>query len=187
MGLWDKLFGGADPTSQWHAQSDLVIELNLSRPSICGIQLGDPVDRIAAIGRPDNTHPTQNELYVYSRHGFWIEADNGVVSSFSAVFDPNTAGMESNAFHGTVIHMNEKASLRASTTEAEFRRRFGNPYWRDTDDTEQLLFYEFGDIEWQVEFGRDGRLGALIIMTPPLMSDPGQRASYGVDKAWPPA
>jgi hypothetical protein len=65
--------------------------------------------------------------------------------------------------------------------------RFGEPYWRDADADEVLLFYELPEVEWQLEFPLPAAtLSAMVIVTPPLLADRQQRHHYGLDKPWPP-
>jgi hypothetical protein len=187
MGFLDKLFGGGDPALRWEASPSVRIELDLDRPALCGIRLGDNSDRIAMLGRPDNPRPSKDEQYVYERHGFWIDACDRSICSFTVIFDATASELTGEAFSGTILDKNQPIELNASTDEAEFRRRFGEPYWRDVDEKECLLFYEFGQIEWQVEFGKGDGLRVLTIVTPPLLSGTEQRAAYHVGKPWPPA
>ena len=187
MGLLDKLFGSSDPSTQWKADPDIPIELDLGRPALCGIQLGDHSDRIARLGPPDNPRPSKDETYRYDRHGFVIDANDRSVCCFTIAFDKNAPDVETEEFRGTVLHKGQPIDLRASTCEDEFCQQFGAPYWRDVDDQEHLLFYEFGKVEWQIEFGNKGGLRVLTIVTPPLLSDPEQRENYNIDRPWPPA
>jgi len=62
----------------------------------------------------------------------------------------------------------------------------GAPYWIDRDDEEQILFFEFGSHEIQIEQTLDGRNKRMILTTLPLMANEEQRQAYGVDKPWPP-
>ncbi len=65
--------------------------------------------------------------------------------------------------------------------------RFYEPYWRDSADEEgSILFYEFGEIEWQVEFDQADSLRCLIVVSPPLMNDEEQRRAHGVNEPRPP-
>ncbi len=61
---------------------------------------------------------------------------------------------------------------------------FGSPYWRDQDEDEVILFYEFGEYEWQIEMSLKDRLSVFVI-APPILADPQQRAAYSVTKPWP--
>lgn len=76
--------------------------------------------------------------------------------------------------------------LSAQTREREIVGYFGDPYWRDEDEEEILLFYEFGELEWQVELTLQGTLKAVNAVAPPLLADEAQRRAYRVTKPWPP-
>ncbi len=188
MSLWDRLFAKSDPTREWTAQPGLKVLLDLDKHTLCGIRLGDPVDRVSRLGTPDNLRPTKYEDYAYDTLGFDIGAREGMVTGFTLLFDPEAAGFEEDVrpFGGGVRWRGESCKLSSDTRAAQFIERFGEPYWTDRDDDEILLFYEFGEVEWQVEFGADERLVMMIIVTPPLMADAEQRENYGVDKPWPP-
>ncbi|MGD8453370.1 MAG: hypothetical protein PVJ57_16280 [Phycisphaerae bacterium] len=185
MPLWDWLFGGKDPSADWVADPAVAHVLDLDRPSLCGIALGDSADEIARLGPPENRHATRDEQYSYDKHGFTIDVDERAVSGF-IIFFVEVKGLRCTPFSGEAVHAGQTFTLSAETREGEWRERFGEPYWRDADKGEILLFYELGDVEWQVEFDRTGHLRVLNIVTPPMFNDARQRAAYGVDKPWPP-
>lgn len=89
-------------------------------------------------------------------------------------------------FEGRIQYQGRLHQFSRRTTKEEVLTLLGPPYWIDEDADEFILFYEFGEIEWQVEFDERGRLKVLLIATPPLLADPGQRKSYGVTREWPP-
>ena len=63
----------------------------------------------------------------------------------------------------------------------------GPPYWRDEDADELILFYEFPNLEWQIEFSLDGSFNRVNVTCNPLLADETQRKAYRVDKPWPPS
>jgi hypothetical protein len=186
MGLFELIFGEKDPALAWVADRGLKIELDLDRHALCDIVPGDPVDRISRLGRPSNEEPTKHEHYVYRRFGVQLEADEGNVWGFVIVFDASTPHAEAGAFVGEVIHRGQKLAWNDRTREEELVARLGEPYWRSAENHEVLLFYEFGDIEWQFELTADGRLRVVNIQTPPLLAEEGQRRFHGVTRPWPP-
>jgi hypothetical protein len=186
MGILDWLLGNTDPACHWIADSNVPIELDLDKCALCGIRLGDRCERIARLGPPDNPRPSKEEAYHYGKHGFYIDADNQSVCGFTVVFDKTAVEDKTTEFHGAIVYKGQPIDLCASIRESDFRQLFGDPYWRDADDAEHLLFYELGQVEWQVEFAKEDGLRVLTILTPPMLSDPEQRAMYNVDKPWPP-
>ncbi len=41
-------------------------------------------------------------------------------------------------------------------------------HWRDEDESEVLLFYEFPWIDWQVEFQLDGSFNCILVTSKPM-------------------
>jgi hypothetical protein len=76
--------------------------------------------------------------------------------------------------------------LGLQTTESEIRALLGEPWWRDEDEDEVILFYEDGRVERQFELTKSGTLTVITLMLSPLMADREQRKAYGVTKPWPP-
>jgi hypothetical protein len=89
------------------------------------------------------------------------------------------------AFAGCFRFGGSPVRLSKELRESGVQSLFGPPYWRDRDEGEALLFYEFPGVEWQLEFALDGTLKYLQLGLP-LLADAGQRAAYGVTKPWPP-
>lgn len=185
MGFVERIPGGKDPDSDWARDVDLDLVVDLDNHTFCGIRLGDQPEAVAKLGSPDAFNE-QTGAYQYPSDGFDVEITNGVIDCFFLTWGAPDRGAYK-PFEGGFIHKGEPVELGAATREADFTARFGDPYWRDEDDDEILLFYEFGNVEWQVEFDKEGALKTLLITTPPLLAKPDQRESYGVDKPWPPA
>lgn len=90
------------------------------------------------------------------------------------------------AFTGRIRYAGRLHPLTTATTKVEVLSILGPPYWIDEDADETILFYEFGEIEWQIEFDENEFLKVLLVATPPLLEDPEQRRAYGVTRDWPP-
>lgn len=89
-------------------------------------------------------------------------------------------------FEGRIRFKGHLHHFTRRTTKEEILKLLGKPYWIDEDADEFIFFYEFGEIEWQVEFDEKSQLKVLLIATPPLLADEGQRKAYGVTESWPP-
>jgi hypothetical protein len=125
-------------------------------------------------------------MYCYPSRGFEIDASQGKVDAFVIDWDVPAEGPY-RPFGGSFVFRGRGLSLGPHTREEDFVRTFGAPYFRAPEAQEAVLFYEFDtEIEWQVEFARDGHLKGMLIVTPPLLSDPERRESYGVACPWPP-
>ncbi len=59
---------------------------------------------------------------------------------------------------------------------------FGEFYWRDNDEHETVLFYEFVGMEWQLEFDLRSKLTCITVTNEPIMGAEDQRIAYGVTK-----
>jgi len=70
--------------------------------------------------------------------------------------------------------------------ERRVTSELGQPYWRDEDGDEVLLFYEDGQIELQIEFPEKSTPRFITLMRNPILSDATQRNAYHCDKPWPP-
>ena len=89
-------------------------------------------------------------------------------------------------FPGGFIRVGQGLQLDTETTIDEILALFGEPYWRDNDDDEIILFYEENGHEIQIEFPDRRRLGFITITSRPILADPKQCEAYGVTKPWPP-
>jgi len=158
--------------------------LDLDRHRLGDVRVGDSIDRLGDFGPVEDEAAIADGDFRYYCRGIWFSATKGAVDSFG-VFWRDTDRQGFLPFAGWVHFRQESFALDATTTEADFVERFGAPYWRDRE-REILLFYECGDIEWQVEFNRKKLLCALTIISPPLLADPKQRKMYRVTRGWPP-
>jgi hypothetical protein len=89
-------------------------------------------------------------------------------------------------FAGRFRHRDGEVRLNPTTTVEEVLARLGEPYWRNEDEDEVILFYEDDPVETQFEFPDKKHLGFITILMPPLLADPIQHKAYGVTKPWPP-
>ncbi len=187
MGLWNSLFGKPDPSSNWQAIPDWPIVLDMTRHALCDVRLGDPVEWLSKLGPPEDQKAVRDGCYRYVSKGIEIGAEAGFVTDFTIICGPDPCRPGFEPFKGSVVYGGRTLALGADADEANFTQTFGDPYWRDEDEAEIILFYEFrNDTEWQVEFTIQRSLKTLMIVTPPLMGLEKSRASYHVTKPWPP-
>jgi hypothetical protein len=187
MGFWKRLFGRPHASDSWQPVIGLPIALDMGKHTLCDVRLGDPVEWFSKLGPPEDKKALAEGCYRYLTKGIEIGAENGTVTDFSVICarDPFRPGFE--PFRGTVIYKGLQISQEKLAVETDFTGIFSEPYRRDEDDTEIILFYEFrNNIEWQVEFTVQRTLKSLMIVTPPLMQDAETRANYHVTKSWPP-
>jgi len=89
------------------------------------------------------------------------------------------------SFFGTTVAKGQRLELPNLSPES-LARVYGEPFWRDCDDEEVILFYEFIGLEWQVEFSLSGNLRCITVTSEPIMASEDQRLAYGVSAVWPP-
>ena len=180
------IFGPKNPTLAWQRLAGLALTFDLSKPALNGVELGRAAENLSWLGRDeDRTAFRAGELCYYSL-GLCVECYEDVytVTGFEIVFrDPEEQKYQS--FAGTVLFHGRPVNLSA-LTEDKFVALFGQYFWRDVDEQESILFFEFADVEWQVEFDRASVLKRVTVTSLPLMADPEQRNAYGVTSAWPP-
>ncbi len=153
------------------AYLSLVIDLSEFR---CGYsKLGEPVSELDFFA----TALSKRNEFQDETHGFDIGTQEDL-------FDDLFLTME--RFPGQFRHSGEIIRLTAQTGIDEILARFGDPYWRDEDPDEVILFYEDGLVELQFEFPDKEKLGFITMTRSPLLADGEQRQRYGVTKAWPP-
>lgn len=140
-----------------------------------------------------NTH--QVDIATFSFDGVTLgDVDSGMLAQHEGVeLEVTDKELESivvtlEDFEGEFLKSGKEVSLTSSTTPAEIEELLGEPYWRDVDDDELILFYEYqsGGIEVQFEFPDSTALAYITIARNGVLSDPEQRSAYGVDKPWPP-
>ncbi|MGI9014700.1 MAG: hypothetical protein ACR2GY_10680 [Phycisphaerales bacterium] len=71
--LFKRLFG-SDPAQQWpDVRDDEPVTLDLARLTLCGIRLREPADALRSIGRPANSKPHKQGIFIYPTLGLEIE------------------------------------------------------------------------------------------------------------------
>ncbi len=185
MGFLDLFRRKPDPTATWRAEPGLRLEFDFSSQALCGVRIGESLERLARLGPAEDKRAGGRGRYCYYSKGLEIGAAAGLADSFLLVWD-SPAEPRYRPFAGTCMYRGRDLGLSARTSEADIRQCFGEPYWRDQDEDEILLFYEFRSVEWMIELSPHRTLRAVQIVTPPLLADEGQRAAYKVTKPWPP-
>jgi hypothetical protein len=179
MGWVRQALNWGNPTQSWIAEPFKLLVLCLDDHQLCGVGIGDRVDSLSFLGPAARWSGTLD----FPDHGLSILQSQGIDEM--TFFFGHPSEPEAGTFRGTILHRGATVPLSSADDEQTIVRQFGEPYWRDADVDETILFYEFGSHEWQVEFGPDGRLKCLSIACP-LLADPVQREAYGVSKPWPP-
>ncbi|MFZ7128683.1 MAG: hypothetical protein ACOWWM_21220 [Desulfobacterales bacterium] len=155
--------------------------IDLDRHGFNDITIGSPSARV----RADGVYEHFEEASLACRRSVEIGTENDTVDYILVNWaDPEAPELP--AFEGKVRFRGRDHAFSRDTTRGTVLALLGAPYWIDEDADESILFYEFGEIEWQVEFDANQRLKVFLISTPPLLADSEQRRLYGVDREWPP-
>jgi hypothetical protein len=186
MKLFDRILGRRHASANWQLDPGLEVRLDLDAHAICRCTIGDPIEWFSGLGPPEDKRSLKEQRYCYYSKGIEIGEEDDKVADFAVFWtDYLLAGFE--PFKGPIIYRGKSVVLNSASTENELVNLFGDPYWKDRDEEEIILFYEFrGDIEWQVECTLEGKLKALRVVWPAVMSLADQRALYRVSREWPP-
>ncbi|HXG23925.1 MAG TPA: hypothetical protein VNJ09_05165 [Chthonomonadales bacterium] len=184
MPLFYRKSAKVDPTRYWVGDNRFHPEVDLDTHSLNGARVGGLFDGLERLGPAEDRAAAEEGILLYYSRGLEICVEDGNITGLRLVWVSDEGFRP---FAGTVKKKGEALSLGPTTTEEQLRTLFGEPYWRDEDPDEILLFYEFGKVEWQIELTPSGTLMQWILCTPPLMADAAQRRAYGVTKPWPPA
>ena len=180
MTIWQTVKNWWNPTRHWQVDPARPLILDLDTHRFCGVAIGDSVESLSFLGPAARWSAD----LAFPNHGLCIS--NSPNLEEVQCFFGHPQEKDQGKFGGTIVHRNAPIELGADSSEEACVEWFGDCYWRDADDDEVLLFYEFSASELQIEFGTDDRLKFLSIGLP-LLADPVQREAYGVSKPWPPA
>jgi hypothetical protein len=185
--MFEYLFGPENPTKEWQRAKDLRLDFDLEQKSLNGVRLGGPLERLSFLGSIEDRTGLRSQELRYPSLGLRVYCynDENVIDCFEIVQrDPWSPQVR--PFPGLFHYRGRQLSL-SQLTERDFVTLFGFPYWRDEDEDEVILFYEFSELEWQVEFSLDGSFNCICVTSKPLLADENQRTAYGVTEQWPPS
>jgi hypothetical protein len=159
---------------------------DLDRFELGGVGFGDPYSRLSFLG------PSESPFLDYHRKGLQVDVVDDRLDGFTLALGANAfLGASSSRpvrpFVGSLRIGGRELRVEELRSEGDLVALWGTPYWRDEDEDEILLFFEFPDGEIQVELSREGRPRVLVATPDPLMADPEQRRAYGVETPWPPS
>jgi hypothetical protein len=176
-------------TAGWVRDPGLRLALDFAEGRLCGIGFGEPPERLAFLGPADRGDAPRRDLE-YLDLGLSVGTTDGKIDSYCLWWlDYQQRGYEQ--YPGSVLLNGQAIALGRATTEPAIVSAFGQPYWKDKDESETILFYELKDhwgrlTERQVELDEEGALKALLVVSEPMLADDEQRRSYGVGRPWPP-
>jgi hypothetical protein len=182
------LFPPEDKTAHWQRVAGLQLDFDLPRARLNGVGLGDRLEKLLFLGRREDREDAASREYCYFSLGLEVDClgDGETIDGFELV-QKDLYSPKWQPFCGACHYCGREIVL-ARLNEQSLVEQFGPPYWRDEDEDEILLFYEFSpNIEWQVELSLDGTMNRIIITNDPGMADEGQRKAFRVTRSWPPA
>ena len=173
------LFRSSNPTKGWKEDRAVAVVIDLDRHRLSGFGIRDRLAGLSFLGPAT----ADGSVLTFPSKGITVGFANGLITWFAAyVAASPEEGIE--RFCGVFQYRGRRIDLSEGTAERETVTIFGPPYRRDQDAEEVILFYEFGEHEWQIEMSLNDRLRGFVI-APPILADAKQRAAYGVTKPWP--
>jgi hypothetical protein len=187
MGLFKLFTPKVDPLVSWRAEPGQTTEFDFDfdQHALCGIKPGDPISLLWKVGPSEDKSAEAEGFHNFYSKGVEVAVEDGKVVSFVLFFNDEQQ-KKFLPFKSRCTYRSRTIDLRPGLTESEIKTIFGEPYWCDEDEDETILFYEFGEVEWQVEIDRRIGLTAIVVLNPPLLADEAQRNSFHVTKPWPP-
>lgn len=184
MGLLQTIFGYKDPAAQWPLVGGQKLVFDFDKNTFNGVGLHAPWAELQVFGQPEMKRRRVEDSLVYLSRGFSADLYQGMVSSYSFVWDDYLRqGFQ--PFQGSFVFKGKSLSLDGDTTEKEIESIFDDEYWRDEGKDEIILFYEVEGAEWQFELDKEGFLKTCLILAYPVLADEFQRQAYKVTKPWP--
>ena len=185
MSLFDFFKRKENISRAWSVAPGLVLTFDFDRHALCGVEIGRPLADLAFLGPVEDMSKARQGKYCYYSRGLEVGVCDGRIDSYSLFWrDYLNEGYQ--PYVGACIFLRQQIVLHDACTEQQVLQCFGPPYWRDEEDREIILFYEWKEIEWQVELDVDLGLKAVLAVTPPLLADETQRIAYDVNRPWPP-
>lgn len=184
MSIFDA-FRRKSPTSRWREELNALLAVDLDHFGLNGVGFGGSVDNLRFLG------PSESADFDYPSKGLLLDVDSGrldglVIALRGGVYLGATPPDRVRPFAGRIRLGGRDRTPQELRTESDFVAVWGEPYWRDVDEDEILLFFEFESGEVQVELTLEGVPQVLIVTPAPLMADPATREAYRVTASWPP-
>ena len=173
MGLFDSLFKRSYPTSDWPAGDGRELCFDFDKNALCGVAISERMERLRFLGPAEDAKAADkhDSLYYWSK-GLFVSLDNGRIDSF-VLYWVDCHEKRFAPFAGKCVSHGQEASFNRETKEQQFVRLWGEPYWRDAEDEDEiLLFFERGNVEWQVELDASGNLQVINVISPPMLANP---------------
>jgi hypothetical protein len=173
-----------NPTRQWQENPSIPLILDLDQHQFCQLKIGDTFEKLSFLGSA-RRNSLFKDWFEFSSKGITVSVVEAHIEWFAFFIQPDPE-ISMAHFEGAFQYQKQILPFSQIASEKEIRRQFGEPYWKDQDSDEILLFYEFPHCEWQIELSLEGQLKAISI-SKPILADPEQRKAYHVTNEWPPS
>ncbi len=146
--MFEFLFGRKNPTKNWQRIPELRLTFDLECGELNGIGVGERLERLAFLGPCEGRHAVGDGDYQYFSLGLSVGCYNEeqTIDCFEVIqYDPCEPKYQ--PYAGACRFQGECFNL-GRLTEEQLLRKVGPPFWRDKDEDEVILFYEFPHLEW---------------------------------------
>lgn len=149
-------------TDLWIRRQNLKLVFEFDKSDLNAVRLGDNVDLLSFLGTAESPKAVKKEqiLYYFSLGlAIGFDSNSHKISDFRFVWlDYLSEGFT--PFAGALV-INGQSIDGAGLAKEQVIRYWGQPYYIDRDEDEEVLFYKNG--QWQFEFTLDGILKHLIV------------------------
>lgn len=183
MPLFTRRKQGVNPTRFWVGDTRFPLEVDFDRHTLSGVAVGGAVDKLMRLGPAEDAEAAANGVLSYFSRGIEIIVDAGFIRSYRLIWEGDS---DFRRFTGTCLRRGTLVNINGETTESQALKLFGPQYWRLEDGDGIILYYEHGEIEWQLIFSPHGTLDEWVLRKPPDLSEEHVRRRCGVNKPWPP-
>ena len=146
--------------------------VDLATYHCCEMTIGEPLQAVNAFF-PD----------LYPEKTVKDEKQGFEIGLKSAVLD--YAFIDLQHFPGLITRKGEPMPYLRFWDAQRVAAELGEPYWREEDDKEVILFYEDRYVETQIEFPDKKTARYITILCNPILADAATRKFYHCHKPWP--
>lgn len=159
-----RMFRVPYPTSRWERALPPELEVEFEQGTLCGVALGDDVERLAFLGPADSPGGACAGVLGYSDLGLALVSDSGKLGGVTLLI-AGSPGAAHRPFEGCIRARGQRHLLTTGANELEIVTRFGTPTEhadQKDDETgevwERSLRYVSGGVLREVVFDPDGSL-----------------------------
>lgn len=152
-----------NPTQDWRSYDGRPLRFNLNDGSLNNVKIGQPLDYLSFLGPSEALASYSDCEFRYYSLGVCVECNRNdyTISGYHVVYR-DRADENHTPFGGDVVFDGRVIDPgRMSLEDAE--TLFGKTSKVDEYDDEIVIYYFFGPLKWEIEFGNDSQLNLLIL------------------------